>query len=717
MVLDSILPREGDNMRRKNLMITVGLILFLALLHSAGIPLARSAIADCTDPDRMEPVSVYGKITHLEERETGGYRLQVLIESVDGNALRKKERILVTCPQMQERPGQLFRRKIHLQGILRLPEEQRNPRCFDYRLYLKSEGIFYQMTAAGYLLDEDGGTLTDRVAAWLIDRRFAFRKKVSPEFRGLISGVLFGDTSDMDDQVYAQFRANGTAHVLAVSGLHLGILYGLYQKIAGKKKKPAAVILLGVSILAYGTVSMWSPSVKRAAVMIGLPVAARFLDLRYDMLTGLSTVATMLILRNPYVIFGAGFQMSFLAIASICFFRPLVPKKLPDSFSAMVSVQMGLFLYQMYQFNYISLTALFANLPVVFLTGLLVPAALLCFVLFLLTGSGGPLMTVTDSLCNLLLTVNRMSSLDGRGGMDVISPPLWLVVSVYLLLFFFSSETCQVLWLRSRQKTICLLVISCILFGSACGLMAESPVFRADLVFVDVGQGDCIHIRDGNRNVLIDGGGSASYPVGEKVLKPYLLKNGAACVDLAIATHLHTDHFQGLVELSEVYPVKKVISGLTAGTMIKVSDRVSIETLWPLEIDPEKGQEENSQCSVFMIHYGPYRILVTGDLDAEGEKEMVEYYEKKGRMDLLHADILKVGHHGSDTSTSDEFLDAVQPEAAVVQVGVYNIYGHPSGKIIEKLCQRGIIVRRNDYNGGIGFHFKEDGFRIETVIS
>ena len=78
--------------------------------------------------------------------------MQVLIESVDGNALRKKERILVTCPQMQERPGQLFRRKIHLQGILRLPEEQRNPRCFDYRLYLKSEGIFYQMTAAGYLL-------------------------------------------------------------------------------------------------------------------------------------------------------------------------------------------------------------------------------------------------------------------------------------------------------------------------------------------------------------------------------------------------------------------------------------------------------------------------------------------------------------------------------------------------------------------------------------
>ena len=704
-------------MRRKNLILTIGFILLLALLHSAGVPLARSAFADCADSDRMEPFSVYGKITGLEEREKGGYRLQVLVESVDEKPLQKKEKILVTCPQMQENPGHLFRRKIHLLGDLRLPEERRNPGCFDYRLYLRSEGIFYQMTAESYVLDEDAGRIEDRLAAWLIDRRFAFQKKLSPEFRGLISGVLFGDTSQMDEEIYEQFRANGTAHILAVSGLHLGILYSLYQKIAGKKKKPTAAILLGTAIFSYGTVSMWSSSVKRAAVMISLPVASRFLDLRYDMLTGLSTAAMIQILINPYVIFGAGFQMSFLAIASICFFRPVMPKKLPDSLTAMVSVQLGLFLYQMYQFNYVSVTALIANLPVVFLTGILVPAALLYFLLFLLTGSGGFLMTVTDSLCNLLLAVNRMSSLDGRGGMDVISPPRWFVISADLLLFFLSSETCQVLWLRGKQIMICILVISCIVFGSFSGMLTASPVSRADLVFVDVGQGDCIHIRDGSRNILIDGGGNLTYNVGKNVLKPYLLKNGAACVDLAITTHLHTDHAQGLAELAEVYPVKKRIAGLTAGTIIKVSDQVSIETLWPLEIDPEKGQEENSQCSVFMIHYGPHRILVTGDLDAEGEKAMIAYYEMQGKADLLKADILKVGHHGSDTSTSDEFLDEVQPEVAVIQVGVYNIYGHPSGKIIEKLCQRGIIVKRNDYNGGIGFLFHEDGFRLETVIS
>lgn len=715
--MDSILPGNGENMRRNNLVITIGFILFLALLHSAGFPLAHSVFAAYAESDGMESVSVYGRITGLEEIEDGGYRMEILAESIDGNVLKRKEKLLVSCVQMRERPGQLFRCKIHLLGVLRLPEEQRNPGCFDYRLYLKSEGIFYQMRAEGYVLADEERTPADRLAAWLIDRRFAFQNSLSTDYRGLISGVIFGDTSEMDEQVYEQFKANGTAHILAVSGLHLGILYGLYQKLVGKKKKPAAAILLGAAILAYGTVSMWSSSVKRAAVMIGMPVAARFLDLRYDMLTGLSTAALILILRNPYIIFGAGFQMSFLAIASICFFRPIMPKKLPDSLSAVVSVQLGLFLYQMYQFNYVSLTAVIANLPVVFLTGILVPAALLCFLLFLMTGNGEPLMTVTDSLCNLLLAVNRMSSLGGRGGMDVISPPLWLVISVYFIMFFLSSETCQVLWLRRKKKTICLLMSACILLGLMCGILTASPVSSADLVFVDVGQGDCIHIRDGNRNILIDGGGSFTYSVGKNVLKPYLLKNRVPQVDLAVATHMHTDHYQGLAELSELYPVKRLTAGLTAGTNIKVSDRVSIETLWPLDIDTEKGQEENSQCSVFMIRYGPYRILVTGDLDTEGEREMVDYYEEKGRIDILKADILKVGHHGSDTSTSDEFLDVVQPEAAVIQVGVYNIYGHPSGKIIEKLCQRGIIVRRNDYNGGIGFHFKEDGFRIETVIS
>lgn len=704
-------------MRRKNLTFTIGLILLLALLHAAGVPLARSSLAERIDTDRAEQYFVSGKVTGLEERDNGGCRLEVRVETIDGTPVRKKETVLVNCPKMKEEPGAVFRRKICFQGSFSLPEERRNPGCFDYRLYLKSRGIWYQMAVSDYEIVTGSENPADRLAAWLIGRRFAFRQTLPPESRGLVCGILFGDTGDLDEEVYRQFQASGTAHILAVSGLHLGILYGLYQKIAGRKKKPAAVILLGMAVLAYGTVSMWSPSVQRAAVMIALPVLAQFLDLRYDMSTGLSTVALVLILRNPYVIFGAGFQMSFLAVASICFLCPVIPSRVPEGLSAMVAVQAGLLLYQMYQFNYFSLTALAANLPVVFLTGILVPAALSSFFLFMIVGSGGPLAVLTDSLSHLLLTVNRLTSLDGKAGIDVVSPPLWLVVAIYLMLFFLSSETGHILWLRGKKKIVAAVLLLCVLTAFFCDTLLVSPVSGADLVFVDVGQGDCLHIRDGNRNILIDGGGSVTYNVGENILKPYLLKNQVARVDLAIATHLHTDHFQGLEELSAAYPVKKLVTGLTAGNCIQISEQVSIETLWPLEIDEEAGQEENSQCSVFMIRYGSWRILVTGDLDARGEQEMVDWYSQRGQLDILKADILKVGHHGSGTSTCDGFLDAAEPEMAVIQVGKRNIYGHPDGKVIEKLQQKGIIVRRNDHNGAIGFIFKEKGFQTVTVIS
>jgi competence protein ComEC len=183
-------------------------------------------------------------------------------------------------------------------------------------------------------------------------------------------------------------------------------------------------------------------------------------------------------------------------------------------------------------------------------------------------------------------------------------------------------------------------------------------------------------------------------------------------VDLAMATHLHMDHYKGLEELAEFYPVRQTRTGLTAGEVVRISERVWIETLWPLEIDSSEGQESNETCSVFMIHYDDWKILITGDLDEAGELKMVEYYEETGMKERLKANILKVGHHGSATSTSDIFLDAVAPEIAVFQVGANNNYGHPSDITVEKIQKRGIMIRRNDYNGAIGFSFQDD--RIDT---
>ena len=208
-------------------------------------------------------------------------------------------------------------------------------------------------------------------------------------------------------------------------------------------------------------------------------------------------------------------------------------------------------------------------------------------------------------------------------------------------------------------------------------------------------------------DVLIDGGGSREFNTGKNTLKPYLLKNGAADLDLALATHEDTDHIRGLEELSECFKVKNFVTGSVKGDVFSLGKGVEIRTLWPEKLEASSGQE-NENSSVFMVDYKGVRILVMGDLDMEGERQMIRRYAELGETDLLKADVLAVGHHGSRYSTSWELLDAADPSLAVIQVGRNN-YGHPSKEVLEKLRLRGITVLRNDISGAVGLRIS---FRI-----
>ena len=700
-------------MRRKNLVFTAVLVIILMLLHGLGFSLKQSAFSELEKLENQLSFALTGKVMKIKQTESGGFRMEVRVTEADGNRIRPGEKILLVYDGQLDRPWSLYRRIISFESALEIPQGRRNPGCFDYALYLKSQGIFFQCSADKLEISEEYANVYDRISAWLIEKRYGFTERLNPASKGLVSGVLFGDTSALSEDTYEDFRNNGTAHVLAVSGLHVGILYSMYRKIFGNSRSLAAAFCLLVLLAAYGTISMWTPSVIRAGMMICLHTAAQLLDLRYDMATGVSTVALLLILMNPYVIFSTGFQMSFLAVSSICFITPVLSAKLPDGIATALAVNLGLLFYQMYQFNYVSLVSLLVNIPVIYLAGILVPAALAAFFLFASVSYVPDILnTILDSLCFFTVKLNDFSTLGGHGSCDVVSPPLWVVFSAYFLLFFLLSEQNLVFRHRRRIGVIGNAVVLGIIGSIFLSDLFVSPVSNADLVFVDVGQGDCIHIKDGRRDVLIDGGGSWSYNVGKETLKPYLLKNGAGNVDLAMATHLHMDHYKGLEELAEFYPVRQTRTGLTGGEVVRISERVWIETLWPLEIDSSEGQESNETCSVFMIHYDDWKILITGDLDEAGELKMVEYYEETGMKERLKANILKVGHHGSATSTSDIFLDAVAPEIAVFQVGAHNNYGHPSDITVEKIQKRGIMIRRNDYNGAIGFSFQDD--RIDT---
>ena len=581
------------------------------------------------------------------------------------------------------------------------PAEAGNPRTFDYSLYLKSQRIYRIAAAESIEFAAHPSGIYNKVK----NRVFCAREqmlsdmKLSGGAEGFLRGVLFGDTKGLDEEIYREFRENSTAHILAVSGLHVGMLYGIYKKLYRKKKSLLLTAVFAAVLLLYGTTTLWSVSVSRAVILILFSLAADFLNRRFDMLTALSFAALLSVFVNPYVIFGAGFQMSFLAVLCIVFLTPKIEKYIGAGSAAAVSVQLGLMPYMAYTFNYISLMGFLCNIPVVFLVSVLVPLGIGAFFLYLGTGMIFPFFSaVCEGISVMIIKVNHMFAAADILSFDTVSPPLAAVVLFYILLFFASSEYFFVYVRRKNFRKFFLPAAAAVLAAAVAFYAGTSPFDRASAVFVDVGQGDCLHLKTAEgRNIFIDGGGSIRYNVGEKTLKPYLLKNGVKSLDLAAATHLHTDHFLGLSQLAEVFPVKAFLTEGEAGQRFSIGENQWLELLWPLKKDAD-SDDENLNSLIFKVHLGGLTILVTGDLTEEGEELLLERYKGTNK---LSADILKVAHHGSNYSTCDRFLEAVKPAAAVISVGKNN-YGHPGDKVIEKLQKKGIMIFRTDRDGAVG---------------
>ena len=709
-------------MRRKLFIFTMALV---AVIY----------VADCFDiPLRKDKLSQFegqfndytGKIISVEEKDYKYYKVEIRINTVGGKKFRSNENVLLNYYGIIEKPYDMLYRNISFVASFAKAQETRNPHCFNYRKYLKSEGIGMTGTLGAFEIQNSEVTaanlrtrrkyefsLPERFERFILKKKYEFERMVPEEVRSITLGVLFGDTDDLDEETYDSFRRNGTAHILAVSGLHVGILYGIYDRLQRKRKSRMLDLVFFFMLFTYGTLALWSTSIKRATIMIIASRIGKEFDLRYDSLTGLSFAALIIIMANPYAIFGVSFQMSFLAIMSIKFFEKVMPRNMPEVLVPTVSVTIGLGLYQAYVFNYFSFISVFVNIPIVYLAGYIVPCAIAAFMLFLMASGIGPFEMLLTGLGKLIVFINEFASLRGKSAIDLASWNAGIVALIMFTLFFSVSETRYILNKRNNKEIIFKIYTCAVIFCLFIAKTTFSPITHDDIIFCDVGQGDCIHVRYGETNILIDGGGSANYNTGKNTLKPYLLKNGVTDIDLAFVTHMHTDHFKGIEELSECFRIKKMVTESVAGEKYSVND-LSIETLWPLSID-EGGQEENSNCSVFLIRYGKYKIMVTGDLDEKGEKELISYYRGKGMENILKCDILKVGHHGSKTSTSEEFIQTVRPAIAVVQVGK-NSFGHPTEEVLERLKNYGISVYRNDICGAIGFRLKSDKISVHTVI-
>lgn len=248
---------------------------------------------------------------------------------------------------------------------------------------------------------------------------------------------------------------------------------------------------------------------------------------------------------------------------------------------------------------------------------------------------------------------------------------------------------------------------------------------------IDVGQGDStLIITPKNKKILVDGGGSETYEVGENVVKPYLLKEKIIKLDYVIISHFDSDHVKGIIEILDDFYIDKIIIPkqfsesenyntfneiikkeklrvviVEKGSKIKIEENLFIDILWPdsKNIINENGINNNS--IVCKLIYKKFSILFTGDIESIAEKKLVEEYKNSEK---LKSTVLKVGHHGSKSSSINEFLDLVKPQYAIIGVGENNKFGHPNPGVIDRLEKIDTKILRTDINGEISLRVRNE---------
>lgn len=654
--------------------------------------------------------------------------------------VKGREKVLVKLktdePDAVSKAYELVGRYAECQGKMSYPDGVRNPGGFDYRRYLKGRGIRMICTVSKYRFS--AGEIKRPVLNLISAAKGRFlamaREYTGNEEFSVLAGLIFGEKSYLDEELYSEFQELGIAHVLAVSGLHVGLLYALIVKLLGGKRNYASSAAVLAALFIYAALSDFSVSVLRASFMIGLNLISFHIRRRYDLVCAASLCALCFCFVNPYQLFDSGFQLSFIAAYGIGIALPWAETKLVEYSDRLksnllyklgsvlapcIAVQLGMLPLLIYNFLNFSPLSLIINPFAAALAALLLPAGLFFFAVFLMLPAKAPALLAAaagpaNGFASLLIKLTKLGTALG-GGIDCPAPPPGAVLLYCFLFFWFFSETRFVLYRRGEKLAVCLISFSLVLAGCALPFAAGSaaaplPWLYDDysVCFVDVGQGDCIHIRSGGKNILIDGGGSYKSNIAEKTLKPYLLKNGVTHIDIAFVTHMDSDHSKGVEQLSQIMKIDTLVlpvcerleeNSIKADNIIYAYEGLHIEAggaVFDVISPPKSGGfgDKNNDCIVMRAEVDGVSILFTGDLAEDGEQRLL------GNPGIA-CDIIKIAHHGSSGSSSPEFIQKADPKFAVISCGSYNIYGHPSGRVLDLLANSDIIYSRTDKNGAV----------------
>ena len=589
----------------------------------------------------------------------------------------------------------------------------------------RTSGILLLAYPRGEAVAEVGkSTLRDLPAVWAHRLKGIIEGCFPADTFAFAKALLLGDKADLSWTQSKDFSLSGISHIVAVSGLHVNILFAVVWLLTRKRRILTAIIGIPV-LLFFGAMAGFTASVTRAVIMQILMLLALLVNREYDPPTALSFACLVMLGQCPLTIAGVGFQLSVSSVAGIFLFYPklsgwirgFLPGKgkslrgrLERWLAASVAVTLSATVLTVpltaVHFGVVSLVGVVTNLlvlPVVSLTFYGVMAV--CAVGCVHSGGAAALARLVSWPIRYVLGISEALAGLPLAAVYTVSPyvVVWLAF-VYGLLG----------WLLLSKKKRPGLTAGLAALGLCVSLMLswlEPLVCDYRVSVLDVGQGQCILLQSSGSTFLVDCGGRRDEEAAD-IAAEYLLSQGITRIDGLILTHYDRDHAGGVpylarrVDIERVYlPRTEDADGCLQSVLDAVPEHIPIDSELTIafgdaeiQIFPAKDAGSgNDSCASVLFTREKCDTLITGDLSAAAERQLLSDY------DLPDLEVLIVGHHGSRYSTCPELLEITAPDVAVISVGAENSYGHPTDEVLERLKQAGCAVYRTDLHGTITY--------------
>ena len=644
--------------------------------------------------------------------------------------------------------------EVYVKGSLYSFQKATNYGQFDQREYYLSRGLVLKLYADEFSVTKRNETFEGKVKGFLFDLSESFKKGIAVCFdekeNGILSAMLTGDRSELDDETKNLYQRMGIAHVLCISGLHITLIgmavFRFLRFLSGRLK--FSIIITCIIVFMYGMLTGFSVSTSRAVIMLFCMLLGKYLGEAYDGQSAGGLAAIIILVSNPLQLFESGFQLSFVAVFGIFGGNEIsrgldIKNKLLLYLIPGISAQLATLpiilktYYSFSPYSFIANILLLPFMPIIVVSGFI---SGICGAVFAAAGSGIAeiFSELTAGPAHYLLKGYEISStfLLKLPGADIITgcPEFIRCITYYIIIFL-------IIYVASCYKpkkdkagfraiifslSVLFMLLILLLKFKTCGFYTS---------FIDVGQGLSVYMEADGICILADGGSSNVKNVGKYRIEPYLLWKGTGKIDICFISHTDEDHISGIKEIidSGRITIENLVLGcnnttneplvklatdaginvifVEAGDIIdnnvdlfsiKDGDNIKMKVLSP---DPDYIYEDKNQASLVLhIKYNEFSMLFTGDSD-----EFAEYAYLRQLESGTKVNVLQCPHHGSKYSCSKLLLDSISPDIAVISCSRNNIYGHPADIVLERLEEAGSEVYVTKDNGMVNIAYDGNG--------